>query len=64
MIPVAEITRWRENHPWSKDAQVEQDLVSSVLFESAIPSLVICLSDSQINSATHSIFYLFCVAIE
>lgn len=29
MIPVAEITRWRENHPWSEDAQVEQDLVIS-----------------------------------
>lgn len=29
MIPVAEITRWRENHPWPEDAQVEQDLVIS-----------------------------------
>ena len=29
MIPLAQITQWRQTAPWSDDLQVEQDLILS-----------------------------------
>lgn len=43
MIPRAHITAWRANAPWSRDAQVEQDLVLS-------RALVEIFSDPLLNS--------------